>query len=123
MLARWVRCRLANAARRLPHPARQVTLDRAFAEHPARFINKAPVPFAKPTAAWINRPAPKALPGGPQSTLSGCRSDGSRIAAHDRGCVKTEHRTRIRWSRSSAMSRFVEGEDRQQSWLLPSSLD
>ena len=32
------------------HAARQVTLDRAFAEHPARFVNKAPVPIAKPTA-------------------------------------------------------------------------
>ena len=32
------------------HVARQVALDRAFAEHPARFVNKAPVPFAKPTA-------------------------------------------------------------------------
>jgi hypothetical protein len=44
------------------HAARQVALDRAFAEHPARFVNKAPVPFAKPTATWINRPAPKAVP-------------------------------------------------------------
>lgn len=43
------------------HAARQVALDRAFAEHPARFVNKAPVPFAKPTATWINRPAPKAV--------------------------------------------------------------
>jgi transposase InsO family protein len=43
------------------HAARQVTLDRAFAEHPARFVNKAPVPLAKPTATWINRPAPKAV--------------------------------------------------------------
>jgi putative transposase len=44
------------------HAARQVALDRAFAEHPARFVNKPPVPFAKPTATWINRPAPKAVP-------------------------------------------------------------
>jgi len=43
------------------HAARQVALDRAFAEHPARFVNKAPVPFAKPTATWINRPTPKAV--------------------------------------------------------------
>ena len=50
------------------HAARQVALDRAFAEHPARFINRAPVPLAKPTATWINRPAPKAVPEGrPQS--------------------------------------------------------
>ena len=27
----------------------------------ARFVNKAPVPFAKPTATWINRPGPKAV--------------------------------------------------------------
>jgi putative transposase len=44
------------------HAARQVALDRAFAEHPARFVNKAPVPIAKPTAIWINRPAPKVVP-------------------------------------------------------------
>jgi putative transposase len=43
------------------HAARQVALDRAFAEYPARFVNKAPVPFAKPTATWINRPAPNAV--------------------------------------------------------------
>ena len=30
------------------HAARQVALDRAFAEHPARFVNKAPVPFGNP---------------------------------------------------------------------------
>jgi putative transposase len=39
------------------HAARQIALDRAFAEHPARFVNRAPVPLAKPTATWINRPA------------------------------------------------------------------
>jgi putative transposase len=44
------------------HAARQVTLDGAFARHPARFVNKAPVPIAKPTATWINRPVPKTLP-------------------------------------------------------------
>ena len=44
------------------HAAWQVALDRVFAEHPARFVNKAPVPVAKPTAAWFNRPAPKAVP-------------------------------------------------------------
>ena len=33
------------------HAVRQVAPDRAFAEHPARFA----------TAAWINRPAPKAV--------------------------------------------------------------
>ena len=44
------------------HAARQVTLDRAFAEHPARFVNNAPVPVAKPTATWINRPTPKSVP-------------------------------------------------------------
>jgi hypothetical protein len=43
------------------HAARQVALDRAFAKHPARFVNNAPVPIAKPTATWINRPAPKAV--------------------------------------------------------------
>jgi transposase InsO family protein len=41
------------------HAARQVTLDRAFAENPARFVNKTPTPPAKPTAAWINPPKPR----------------------------------------------------------------
>jgi len=41
------------------HAARQVTLDRAFAENPARFVNKTPTPPAKPTAAWINPPQPR----------------------------------------------------------------
>ena len=44
------------------HAARQVALDRAFAAHPARFVNKTPVPLAKPITAWINRPAPKVVP-------------------------------------------------------------
>ena len=41
------------------HAARQLTLDRAFRENPERFVNKPPVPPAKPTAAWINPPTPK----------------------------------------------------------------
>lgn len=41
------------------HAARQVTLDQAFREHPERFVKKPPIPPAKPTAAWINPPAPK----------------------------------------------------------------
>ena len=44
------------------HAGRQVALDRAFAAHHARFVNKAPAPFAKPTATWINRPTPKVVP-------------------------------------------------------------
>lgn len=43
------------------HAARQVALDRAFAEHPARFVNKVPVPLAKPSSTWINRPAPNTV--------------------------------------------------------------
>jgi putative transposase len=39
--------------------ARQVILDQAFREHPERFVKKPPIPPAKPTAAWINPPAPK----------------------------------------------------------------
>ena len=42
------------------HAARQITLDQAFREYPARFVNKAPIPPGKPTAAGINPPAPKA---------------------------------------------------------------
>ena len=41
------------------HAARQVTLDHAFRLNPERFVKKAPVPPAKPTAAWINPPTPK----------------------------------------------------------------
>jgi len=41
------------------HAARQVTLDRAYRENPERFVKKAPTPPDKPTAAWINPPAPK----------------------------------------------------------------
>ena len=41
------------------HAARQVTLDRAFSDHPGRFVKKPPVPPAKPTATWINPPTPK----------------------------------------------------------------
>jgi len=41
------------------HAARQVTLDQAFREHPERFVKRPPTPPAKPTAAWINPPAPK----------------------------------------------------------------
>ena len=41
--------------------ARQDTLDRAFRENRARFVNKPPTPPAKPTAAWINPPQPKPM--------------------------------------------------------------
>jgi transposase InsO family protein len=41
------------------HAARQVTLDQAFREYPERFVNQAPTPPDKPTAAWINPPSPK----------------------------------------------------------------
>ena len=40
------------------HAARQNTLDHAFRNNPERFVNKAPTPPDKPTAAWINPPAP-----------------------------------------------------------------
>jgi putative transposase len=42
------------------HAARQVTLNRAFAEHPERFVRKPPTPPGKPTAVWINPPLNKA---------------------------------------------------------------
>ena len=41
------------------YAARQDTLDRAFRENRARFVNKTPNPPAKPTAAWINPPQPR----------------------------------------------------------------
>jgi len=41
------------------HAARQLTLDQAFSDYPARFVKKPPVPPAKPTATWINPPTPK----------------------------------------------------------------
>ena len=43
------------------YAARQTTLDRAFAESPERFVNKAPTPPDKPTQAWINPPQPRSL--------------------------------------------------------------
>ncbi len=39
------------------HAARQNTLNRAFQENRARFVNQTPKPPAKPTAAWINPPS------------------------------------------------------------------
>jgi hypothetical protein len=41
------------------HAARQATLALAFRKTPERFVNKAPKPPDKPTAAWINPPTPK----------------------------------------------------------------
>jgi putative transposase len=41
------------------HAARQHALDNAFRINPERFVNKQPVPPAKPAAAWINPPTPK----------------------------------------------------------------
>jgi putative transposase len=38
------------------YAARQITLDQAFRQNPERFVNKAPTPPEKPTAAWINPP-------------------------------------------------------------------
>lgn len=43
------------------YAARQMTLDRAFAGSPERFVNKAPTPPDKPTQAWINQPQPRSL--------------------------------------------------------------
>jgi putative transposase len=42
------------------HAARQLILDQAFRQNPERFVKKPPIPPAKPTAAWINPPPPKA---------------------------------------------------------------
>jgi transposase InsO family protein len=41
------------------HAARQLILDHAFSDYPARFVKKPPIPPAKPTATWINPPTPK----------------------------------------------------------------
>jgi hypothetical protein len=66
--------------------------DRAFAEHPARFVNKAPVPIAKPTAAWINRPTPKAEPEcRPQSQQAGATEPNVRSGG--RACPRDRFRT------------------------------
>jgi putative transposase len=43
------------------YAARQCTLDRACLLHPERFVNSAPKPPAKPTAAWINPPLAKPM--------------------------------------------------------------
>jgi len=44
------------------HAARQQTLNRAFAEHPERFVKQPPMPPHKPVAAWINPPQTQATP-------------------------------------------------------------
>ena len=36
--------------------ARQAVLDAAYAAHPERFRNKAPIAAGPPTEAWINKP-------------------------------------------------------------------
>ena len=41
------------------YAARQVTLNIAFRQNPERFVNSAPKPPSKPTAAWINPPLSK----------------------------------------------------------------
>ena len=38
------------------HARRQEVLDRAYAEHPERFVRKAPAPLALPSEVWINKP-------------------------------------------------------------------
>ena len=50
---------LRQSRQRVVHAARQQTLDHAFRENPERFVNKAPMPPNKPTAAWINPPPPE----------------------------------------------------------------
>ena len=59
------------------YAARQNTLEHAFRNNPQHFVNKAPTPPDKPTAAWINLPA---------STL--------KIQA-DPGCIRVVHTFRI----------------------------
>jgi len=39
--------------------ARAVTLERAYAAHPERFVRRPPTPPALPTAVWINKPIEK----------------------------------------------------------------
>jgi putative transposase len=40
------------------HAARTTVLNAAYAAHPERFVNHAPIPPPVPTAAWINPPKP-----------------------------------------------------------------
>lgn len=40
----------------LAQAKRAAVLDVAYAEHPERFVRKAPTPPALPTIAWINQP-------------------------------------------------------------------
>lgn len=40
----------------LVRAARQVALDAAYADHPERFVHRAPVHAPLPAAAWINPP-------------------------------------------------------------------
>jgi len=42
--------------------ARAITLDRAYAKHPERFVRRPPTPPALPGAVWINPPAKRGVP-------------------------------------------------------------
>ncbi len=42
--------------------ARALTLERAYAEHPERFVHRAPRPPELPSAVWINPPVEKEVP-------------------------------------------------------------
>jgi len=44
------------------HAARALTLERAYAEHPERFVHRPPRPPALPRAVWINPPLEKEVP-------------------------------------------------------------
>ena len=43
------------------HQLRARVLDAAYQRYPERFVRRAPVPPALPTAAWINKPHTKEI--------------------------------------------------------------
>lgn len=62
---------------------------------------------------------------GPQERSASSRGSASkRSSACGRGCVESPSRDRLSALPAAASTgRFVEGQDRRQSWLLPSPLD
>jgi transposase InsO family protein len=81
------------------HTARQLILDQAFRDNPGRFVKKSPVPPNKPTATWINPPAPKpnrlnAAPGPQAPPLVACLSSvitASRVSTVSTACRSPPH--------------------------------
>ena len=81
------------------HAARQLTLDQAFRDNPERFVNKPPIPPAKPTAAY-NPPTPKSRACDANSArLKSSKRPGSPpLASFSAIAAPTRHLTCVSWT-------------------------